>query len=185
MKSRYKPKVVSRSKAKTRAPSTACAKRSAAMKAVWARPGEKAKRGAAIKAALSRPEVKAKRGAAIKAALNRPESKAKRSAVMKASHARPEVRARISAGSKAAHARPEVPKGGETESRPRGFRRRRMNRPEVKAQTPRFCNSSVCSILRVKAESQRCDQRQQWSESLRSRAKNERRFQRRRMLVLR
>lgn len=65
MKSRVKRTVVNRSRVNTRAPSTAYAKRSAAMKVVWARPGEKARRGAVNKVALARPEVKTKRSPAI------------------------------------------------------------------------------------------------------------------------
>lgn len=48
-------------------------RRSAAMKAAWARPGARARRIAALKKALSNPESRARRSEAMKAAWARPE----------------------------------------------------------------------------------------------------------------
>lgn len=64
------------------------AKLSAALKAAWARPGEKERKSAAMRVGWERPGVKAKQRAVCKAALAGPETKAKKSAAAKVAWAR-------------------------------------------------------------------------------------------------
>ena len=89
-------------------------RRSAAAKAVWARPEYRAEHHVAMKAACARPEERTRRSIASKASWSNPERRAKQQVAMPglqakrvATMARPESKAKRQAAAKAAWTRPE------------------------------------------------------------------------------
>lgn len=84
------------------------ARYSAAQKALWANPEERAKRLAAQKEAMARPGIKEKQKAATRAALAVPGVEEKRLARLRAAAANPEMQARRGAAIKAAYENPDV-----------------------------------------------------------------------------